>query len=198
MYLVRISFVLSSVSPSRKAKIDGLRRGFAKPIMLSHCSAVAKLGKYNARGYQLKTYKQFICPHFLSANENSIFDYNPKLIKLFITIQEKNIKKQQKPEREWKLKNRHRSCHKASNCNLSPTVSLSAYYHHHSHAAKKFKNNLVNFEKLKNPIKVVDQNKKPNRGNGEILPGRGGRNHRSQQGRRRSRRSKWWAIRVCP
>lgn len=56
VYLVRISFVFSSVSPSRKAKVDGLRLGLAIPIMLSHCSAVAKLGKYSARGYQLKTY----------------------------------------------------------------------------------------------------------------------------------------------
>jgi hypothetical protein len=48
--------VLSSVSPGRKAKVDGRRRGSAIFITPWHCSGVAKLGKYTARGLQLKTY----------------------------------------------------------------------------------------------------------------------------------------------
>lgn len=55
-YLVLIPFMLSSVSPGRKAKVDGRRRGSAISITLWHCSGVAKLGKYTARGLQLKTY----------------------------------------------------------------------------------------------------------------------------------------------
>jgi hypothetical protein len=49
--------VFSAVSPLREANDDGLRPAFATETMLSHCSAVAKLGKYRARGFQLKTYK---------------------------------------------------------------------------------------------------------------------------------------------
>lgn len=56
MYLVLIPFVLSAVSPLRKAKVDGASCAFAILTMLSHCSTVAKWGKYSARGFQLKIY----------------------------------------------------------------------------------------------------------------------------------------------
>lgn len=56
MYLVLIPLVFSAVSPFRKAKLEGARCTFAILIMLSHCSAAAKPGKYSARGFQLKTY----------------------------------------------------------------------------------------------------------------------------------------------
>ena len=55
-YLVLIPWVLSAVSPGLKATVDGLSRGSANFIMLSHCSAVAKFGKYRALGLQLNTY----------------------------------------------------------------------------------------------------------------------------------------------
>lgn len=44
-YLVLIPLVFSAVSPLRKANDDGLRPTFAAATMVSHCSAVAKLGK---------------------------------------------------------------------------------------------------------------------------------------------------------
>lgn len=56
IYLVLIPLVVSSVSPVRRAKDDGSIFSFAILIMLWHCSIDAKLGKYNARGNQLKTY----------------------------------------------------------------------------------------------------------------------------------------------
>ena len=56
IYLVLIPLVFSAVSPSRKAKDDGARCAFAILTMPWHCSIVAKLGKYSARGFQLKIY----------------------------------------------------------------------------------------------------------------------------------------------
>lgn len=56
VYLVLIPWVFSAVSPLRRAKDEGFRSAFAILIMPWHCSIVAKLGKYNARGNQLKTY----------------------------------------------------------------------------------------------------------------------------------------------
>lgn len=53
--LVLIPFVLSTVSPFRKARLDGLSLDLAIPIILWHCSADAKLRKYKIRGLQLKT-----------------------------------------------------------------------------------------------------------------------------------------------
>lgn len=70
-YLVLIPFVLSSVSPGRKAKVDGRRRGSAIFITLWHCSGVAKLGKYTARGLQLKTYwSKTTCEIYNSEEKN--------------------------------------------------------------------------------------------------------------------------------
>lgn len=56
VYLVLTPLVFSAVSPLRRAKDDGFSSAFAILIMPWHCSVVAKLGKYNARGNQLKTY----------------------------------------------------------------------------------------------------------------------------------------------
>lgn len=53
--LVLTPWVLSIVSPFLKANLDGRSCAFAILIILSHCSAVAKLEKYSARGLQLKT-----------------------------------------------------------------------------------------------------------------------------------------------
>lgn len=44
-YLVLVPLVLSAVSPFRKANVDGRSLDLAISITLSHCSAVANLGK---------------------------------------------------------------------------------------------------------------------------------------------------------
>lgn len=54
--LVLIPSVPPSVSPGRKATVDGLSLGSAMSMTPWHCSGVAKLGKYSARGLQLKIY----------------------------------------------------------------------------------------------------------------------------------------------
>lgn len=54
-HLVRISFVVSSVSPFLKAKPDGARRVLASLIIASHCFLLAKFGYKSARGFQLNT-----------------------------------------------------------------------------------------------------------------------------------------------
>lgn len=53
--LVLVPWVLSAVSPCRRAKAEGFRLTFALSIIAWHCSAVAKFGKYKALGFQLST-----------------------------------------------------------------------------------------------------------------------------------------------
>lgn len=53
-YLVLMALESPIASPFLGTTSDGLSLGFAILMRLSHCSGVAKLGKYSARGFQLK------------------------------------------------------------------------------------------------------------------------------------------------
>ena len=130
-YLVLILFVFSSVSPSLKANVEGLSSGFAKSIIVSHCSAVAKLGKYNALGYQLNTLIHKQRNHFHHSNKNPIF--NSKR-----TTTTQNWSKY-KPGKGVKSKTRLRSPQTAAFRTLFPAASFWVYGHHHLHPAKKYK-----------------------------------------------------------
>lgn len=63
IHLVLIPLVVCSVSPFRKANVDGASLDLAIFTTVWHCSAVANCGKYNARGFQLKTCSKASGPH---------------------------------------------------------------------------------------------------------------------------------------